>query len=70
MEYTRKCSISGDCFRRGYVILGGDFYAKKEYYLISILKKEVDFKGSEFLNNEDLLNFAYEEGLYYYTEFD
>lgn len=70
MEHKRKCSISGKYFSRGYVILEGDFYAKNEDYLVSILKKEVDIKGLEFLNNKDFLDFAYEEGLYYYTEFD
>ena len=70
MKHTRKCSVSNKYFKRGYVILGGDFYAKKEEDLINILKEKVDFQGLEFSNNEDFLDFAYEEGLYYYTELD
>tara|TARA_B110000285_G_scaffold9369_1_gene9480 strand:+ start:143 stop:355 length:213 start_codon:yes stop_codon:yes gene_type:complete len=70
MKDTRRCSISKKYFNRGYVILGGDFYAEKKEDLLDILKKKVDFQGLDFLNNEDFLNFAYEEGLYYYTEFD
>ena len=70
MKDTRRCSISKEYFNRGYVILGGDFYVKKEEDLLTILKKKVDFQGLKFLNNEDFLNFAYEEGLFYYTELD
>lgn len=70
MINKRRCSISKRYFERGYVILDGSFYAETEKHLIDILKNNVDFEGLKFLNNDDFLNFAYKEGLYYYTEFN
>jgi hypothetical protein len=63
----RKCSVTGEYFSRGYIINDGDFYAKSEKSLLYILKNNIDIGK---LPNKDieLLNSAYEEGLYYYTE--
>ena len=60
-KYARKCSITGKGMNVGYCIGDGEMYIKDEAELIKYLKYNTGYKN---------LTEAFEDGYYYYTEWE
>jgi len=75
MKYARQCSVTKEGMNAGYVIQDGKMYIKYEKDLIAHIRSiegedvSKDRLTDEWLD-EWLLNEYYEDGYYYYTEWD
>lgn len=63
-KYPRYDSISNEGFYEGYCIDDGCYYAATVINLYNILVTHYDYSGAI----EDVLDKAYEDELYYYSE--
>jgi hypothetical protein len=64
-KFARKCDITGEVMNEGYVIQDGEMYIKHERDLIVYLRS---FEGNEDLSDELLKEEAYDNDVYYWTE--
>jgi hypothetical protein len=74
-RYARKCDATGRGMNEGYVVGAGDLYFSEEQYLLEHLRT-LDWVDSNGVNSKDmqtdadLMEFSYNEELYYYTEWE
>lgn len=66
-RYARKCDATGVGMNEGYVVGAGDLHFSEEQHLINWLRGR---GGMENLSDEFILNEAYEQEEYYYTEWE
>lgn len=66
-QYARKCSVTGKGMNEGYVFNDGEMYFYNEKDLIQFLRDRDDNKD---LSDDFLLNEAYNQDEYYYTEWN
>ena len=66
-KFARKCDITGEVMNEGYVIQDGEMYIKHECDLIVYLR---GLEGNEDLSDEVLKEEAYDNGVYYWTEWN
>lgn len=74
-KYPRRCDATGKGIWEGYVVGDGELYFSTQELLIEYLKEldweDCDGKRSQDLtNDEDILEFFYNEDHYYYSEWD
>ena len=74
-KYARRCDATGKGINEGYVVGDGELYFEKQSDLLIHLKEynwiDCNGKSSKEITNEDeLLEFFYNEDYYYYTEWD
>lgn len=67
----KNCTITGEIIDSGFVICNEDLIFKRESdlidYLHDILLMEPECEG---MNDEELKDYAFKNGIYYWTEFD
>ena len=66
-KYARKCDATGRGMNEGFVVGDGELYFSDEKHLIDWLRGR---GGMENLSDEFVLNEAYEQEEYYYTEWE
>lgn len=66
-RYARKCDATGRGMNEGFVVGDGELYFSEEQHLINWLRGR---GGMEGLSDKFILNEAYEQEEYYYTEWD
>jgi len=66
-KFARRCDATGKGINEGYVFGDGELYFSEEKHLIDHLRSR---DSMDELSNEFILNEAYEQDLYYYTEWD
>ena len=66
-KYARKCDATGRGMNEGFVVGDGELYFSDEKHLIDWLRGR---GGMENLSDEFILNEAYEQEEYYYTEWE
>lgn len=66
-RYARKCDATGMGMNEGFVVGDGELYFSEEQHLINWLRGR---GGMENLSDEFILNEAYEQEEYYYTEWE
>ena len=74
-KFARRCDITGRGMNEGYVFGDGELYFAEKEDLIKHLRtlewEDADGNLSQDLTNEeDILEFFYNEDAYYYTEWD
>lgn len=71
--WLRKCDVTGEGMNEGY-LLWDDFYVKNESDAISALRQNYSDEGrpdvAQRFKDSAVLELAYEEELYYYTEWE
>lgn len=65
-KYARKCDITGRGMNEGYCWGDGMFYSATEEDTIAELRK--DYPEHEDLSDDELMSWAYDEEVFYYTE--
>ena len=74
-RYARKCDATGRGMNEGFVVGDGELYFSDEKYLIEYLRT-LDWEdsngviSSDMKTDDDLMDFCYNEELYYYTEWE
>lgn len=66
-KFVRVCSATGRGMNKGYVVRDGELYFSEEKHLVEWLRNR---GGMDGLSDEFILNEAYNEEEYYYTEWD
>jgi hypothetical protein len=66
-KFARRCDITGRGMNEGFVVGYGELYFSDEKHLIDWLR---GLGGMENLSDEFILNEAYEQEEYYYTEWE
>lgn len=66
-KFARKCDATGRGMNEGYVVGDGELCFSEEKHLIDHLRSR---GGMDDLSDEFILNEAYEQDEYYYTEWD
>jgi hypothetical protein len=66
-KYARRCDATGKGMNEGYVVGDGELCFSEEKHLIDHLRSR---GGMDGLSDEFILNEAYEQDEYYYTEWD
>jgi hypothetical protein len=66
-KFARRCDITGRGFNEGYVVGDGELFFSEEQHVIDWLRNR---GGMDGLSDEFILNEAYEQEEYYYTEYD
>lgn len=66
-KFARKCDATGRGMNEGYVVGDGELCFSEEKHLIDHLRSR---GGMDGLSDEFILNEAYEQDEYYYTEWD
>jgi len=66
-RYARKCDATGVGMNEGFVVGAGDLHFSEKQHLIEWLR---DRGGMDGLSDEFILNEAYEQEEYYYTEWE
>ena len=74
-KFVRVCDATGRGMNAGYVFGDGEKYFSEEKHLVDYLRtlNWEDCNGnlsSDIDNNDDLLEFFYNDDMYYYTEWD
>jgi hypothetical protein len=70
-KYARQCSITGEGMNEGYVYYDGEMYFKEEKDFVMFLRYQNELEeGIWDLSDELVLNDAYDNGEYYYTEWE
>ena len=74
-KFARRCDITGRGINEGYVFGDGEMYFAEKEDLIKHLRtldwEDADGNLSQDLtNDEDILEFFYNDDAYYYTEWD
>lgn len=64
-KYPRRCDATGRGMYEGYVFGDGELYFSEEKHLIKHLRSRDSMNE---LSDEFILNEAYEQDLYYYSE--
>ena len=72
-KFARKCSATGKGINEGYCVNDGEFYFSDKSQLVKWLKtlEWEDCNGNrsqDITNDEDLLEFFYNEDQYYWSE--
>lgn len=65
--YARRCDATGRGMNEGYVVGDGEMYFSEKEHLISWIRNR---GGMEGLSDEFILDEAYSNEEYYYTEWD
>jgi hypothetical protein len=68
-KWARVDTKTGKGMNEGFCVYDGDAYFENEADLIEYLRNEIDDKG-EGLSDEFIMNDAYDDGVYDYTEWD
>jgi hypothetical protein len=66
-KFARRCDATGKGMNEGYVVGDGELCFSEEKHLIDHLRSR---GGMDGLSDEFILNEAYEQDEYYYTEWD
>jgi len=66
--FARKCDATGKGMNKGYCVMDGEKYFSERKYLIEFLRK--DNPDSVNVNDKELLEEAYKNEVYYYTEWE
>lgn len=66
-KFARRCDATGRGMNEGYVVGDGELCFSEEKHLIEHLRSR---GGMDGLSDEFILNEAYEQDEYYYTEWD
>lgn len=66
-KFARRCDATGRGMNEGYVVGDGELYFSEVEHLISWLRSR---GGMDGLSDEFILNEAYNEDEYYYTEWE
>lgn len=67
----RYCDVTGESMREGFVIDDGMYYAKDLAALITLLTEHYGFKfGKGLKQDRRLLDQAYDNELYYWTDWE
>ena len=66
-KFARRCDATGKGMNEGYVVGDGELCFSEEKHLIDHLRSR---GGMDDLSDEFILNEAYEQDEYYYTEWD
>ena len=66
-KYAKQCSITGEGMNEGYVYYDGEMYFKYEKDFVLFLRYQNDIWD---LSDEFILNESYDNGEYYYTEWE
>ena len=66
-KFARRCDATGRGMNEGYVVNDGELYFSNEEHLINWIRGR---GGMEGLSDEFILNEAYNEEEYYYTEWE
>ena len=66
-RFARRCDATGKGMNEGYVVGDGELCFSEEKHLIDHLRSR---GGMDGLSDEFILNEAYEQDEYYYTEWD
>jgi hypothetical protein len=70
-KYAKQCSITGEGMNEGYVYYDGEMYFKYEKDFVMFLKYQNEpLEDIWDLSDEFILNEAYDNGEYYYTEWE
>ena len=73
-KYARRCDATGRGMNEGYVIGDGELYFAEKEHLLDHLKQMDEWCGVKlkylFSDNDELLEYFYEQEYYYYTEWD
>jgi hypothetical protein len=70
-KYARQCSITGEGMNEGYVYYDGEMYFKEEKDFVMFLRYQNELKENIWdLSDEFILNESYDNGEYYYTEWE
>jgi hypothetical protein len=78
VKYARVCDITGEGMNEGFCILNGEMYIKNEEDLLNHLREQ-DFSFEDEQGNkidvnayedEELMEWAYNDEYYYYTEWE
>jgi hypothetical protein len=74
-KFVRLCDATGRGMNAGYVFKDGEKYFREEKHLVEYLRtlNWEDCNGnlsSDIDNDDDLLEFFYNDDMYYYTEWD
>jgi hypothetical protein len=67
-KFARKCDVTGDGMNEGYCIGDGDMYIKHEKDLLEYLRQNQGHDDS--WTDEQTLEHFYEEGHYFYTDWE
>ena len=70
-KFSRQCSITGEGMNEGYVYYDGEMYFKNEKDFVMFLRYQNEpIEDIWNLSDEFILNEAYDNGEYYYTEWE
>jgi hypothetical protein len=70
-KYAKQCSITGEGMNEGYVYYDGEMYFKYEKDFVMFLKYQNEpLEDIWDLSDEFILNESYDNGEYYYTEWE
>ena len=70
-KYAKQCSITGEGMNEGYVYYDGEMYFKYEKDFILFLRYQNEpIEDIWNLSDEFILNESYDNGEYYYTEWE
>lgn len=73
-KFARKCSKTGEGMDEGYIVNEGEFYFKNEADVLEYLRGNdyITAEGIEAnaLNDEDLLEWAYNDEIYFWTDWE
>jgi hypothetical protein len=70
-KYAKQCSITGEGMNEGYVYYDGEMYFKYEKDFVMFLKYQNEpIEDIWDLSDEFILNESYDNGEYYYTEWE
>lgn len=79
-KFARKCDVTGRGMNEGWVWLDGGFYTSTKEATIQELRSDIESGGLDFneidpkklskLSDEDLLEYAYDNDVLYYTTWD
>ena len=75
ITFARQCDATGKGMNEGYCFLEGEMYFSEEKYLIAHLRglewEDCNGENSKDIESDsDLLEFFYDEDVYYYTEWE
>jgi hypothetical protein len=70
-KYAKQCSITGEGMNKGYVYYDGEMYFKYEKDFVLFLRYQNEpLEDIWDLSDEFILNESYDNGEYYYTEWE
>ena len=73
-KFARKCSVTGRGMNCGWVWNDGEFYYSQKEFVVGKIKEQIQNHETDVVildwGDDKLLQWAYDEGLCYYTEWE